>query len=171
MPPFYDIYGFSKKRDKETIENFLSFFCFRDKVECREGQEIRIYKNDKYGIDEIIIPIETLSEVVNYGINNSDHGFAFYIGDNLKRGVDEIILKFTYDGKMIYGISIEKNLLTEEGNLTDNYGKAQIIEKEIAVLTYSTKTSIQFEYPPSDDEVDFNRDIELWANMNREKRK
>ena len=45
------------------------------------------------------------------------------------------------------------------------------IEKTIAELTNSTKTSIQVEYAPSDDEEEFDNDIEMWRNMNEEKRK
>ncbi len=164
MPPFYDIYGLSHKRDKQTIEKFLDFYCFREKVEHREGQEIRIYKNERYGLYDIDIPVKTLSEVIEYGVNNSNHGFAFYISDNLKENVKDLVLKFTYDGKIIFGVSIEENLLTKDGKLVDNYNKAQIIEMSIAALTNSIKTSIQLEYPPSDDEEEFDNDIKLWSN-------
>jgi hypothetical protein len=169
MPPFYDIYALSHKRDKDTIEKFLDFYCFREKVENREGQEIRVYKNDKYKINDKTFAIRTLSEVIDYGVNNPNQGYAFYISDNLKEDVMDLILKFTYDGKIIFGVSIEENLLTKEGKLIDNYNKAQIIERSMTTLTNSKKTSIQFEYPPSDDEEEFNYDIKLWSNMNNEK--
>lgn len=39
------------------------------------------------------------------------------------------------------------------------------------MITNSIKTSIQFEYAPSDDEDEFDSDIELWRDMNEEKLK
>lgn len=175
MPPFYDIYGLSKQRDKKTIETFLDFYCHQNLIENYVGQgiEIAIYKNEKYKIEENYIPVDNLSEVINYGLNHPNIGFAFYIGEksNYKKDIDGIILKFTFDGKIIFGISVEENRIAGNGMLIDNYDKALEIEKSIAVLTNSTKTSIQFEYAPSDDEEEFDSDIEMWRNMNEEKRK
>ncbi len=169
MPPFYDIYGLSKHRDKQTIERFLNNFSNREKIEDRSGQEIAVYKNEKYQIEETYIAVSTLSEVIDYGLSNYNHGFSFYIADNLKKGISHIILKFTYDGKIIFGISIEETKINESGRLIDNFCEALKIEKLIAELTNSTKTSIQFEYAPSDDEEEFNMDIEMWKNMSQEK--
>jgi len=175
MPPFYDIYGLSKERTKKTIETFLDFYCHRTEIEnfISQGIEISIYKNDKYGVEEKFIPVHDLSEVIDYGLCHLNIGFAFYIGtkSNYRKDIDCVILKFTYDGKLIFGISIEENRLTDEGKLIDNYDRALEIEKTIAELTHSTKTSIQFEYAPSDDEEEFDNDIEMWRNMNDEKRK
>ena len=171
MPPYYDIYGLSKQRDKKTVETFLGHFAKRDKIEDRVGQEIAVYKNEKYGTEETWTAISTLTEVLDFGLRNKNFGFAFYIGDNLKEGINHIILKFTFDGKIIFGISVEEKKIDDNGNLIDNYDKALEVEKKIAELTNSTKTSIQFEYAPSDDEDEFDSDIELWRNMNEEKRK
>ncbi len=79
MPPYYDIYGLSKERNKKTIEKFLNHFSHRDQIEVRTGQVILVNGNQKYNIKESCTPISTLSEVINYGINNPLHGFAFYI--------------------------------------------------------------------------------------------
>lgn len=171
MPPYYDIYGLSKQRDKKTVETFLNYFANRNKIEDREGQEIAFYKNEKYKTEETWTSIRTLTEVIDFGLKNQNLGFAFYIGDNLKKGINHIILKFTFDGKIIFGISVEENRLTDGGKLIDNYDKALEIEKTIAELTNSSKTSIQFEYAPSDDEEEFDSDIEMWRNMNEEKQK
>lgn len=171
MPPYYDIYGLSKQRDKTTVEKFLNYFSIREKIENREGQEIAVYKNEKYKTEETWKAIRTLTEVIDFGLENENFGFAFYIGDNLKEGINHIILKFTFDGKIIFGISVEENKIDDNGNLIDNYDKALEVEKAIAELTNSTKTSIQFEYAPSDDEDEFDSDIEVWRNMNEEKRK
>ena len=170
MPQYYDIYGLSKQRDKKTVEKFLNYFSIREKIEIRELQEIAVYKNEKYKIEETWTTINTLTEVIDFGIENKNFGFAFYIGDNLKKGINHIILKFTFDGKIIFGISVEENKFDDNGNLIDNYDKALEVEKLIAELTNSTKTSIQFEYAPSDDEEEFDSDIEVWKSMNEKKK-
>lgn len=171
MPPYYDIYGLSKQRNKAAIERFLNYFSFRQKIENREGQEIAVHKNEKYNTEETWTEISTLTEVIDFGLENRNFGFVFYIGDNLKEGINHIILKFTFDGKIIFGISVEENKIDDKGNLIDNYDKALEIEKEIAELTNSTKTSIQYEYSPANDEDEFDSDIEVWRNMNEEKQK
>lgn len=170
MPSLYDIYGLSKQRDKKTIEKFLGHFSFRDKIENRERQEIVVYKNEKYGVEETWTAISTLNEVIDFGLSNENHGFAFYIGDNLKDGINHIILKFTFDAKIIFGISVEEKVRLRSGVLADNYNKALEVEKSITDLTDASKTSIQVEYPPSDDEDEFDNDRELWNNMNEQKR-
>lgn len=166
MPPFYDIYAISNNRDKKTIEEFLDNFSFRNKIEVREDHEIGVSKNEDYDIEELIIPISTLSEVIEFGINNRGHGFVFYISDNLKSGIKCIILKFTYDEKVIFGISVEE----KDENLNDNYKYACKVKNEIVKITDAYESSIQFEYPPSDDEGEFYKDIKLWENVNNEKR-
>ncbi len=167
MAPFYDIYGFSRLRNKQTIEKFLAHFCIREMAEDREGQEIWSPANARHGLEEIEIPVQTLTEVIDYGVNHPKQGFAFYISEGLKN-VKSIILKFTFDGNMIFGISIEEKMVSKDGKLLNNYLEATQIAKQIATLTESIKTSIQFEYPPSDDEAEFNSDMELWKGMNEE---
>ena len=78
-------------------------------------------------------------------------GVGIYIGtkSNYKKGIDGVILKFTFDDKIIFGISIEENSLTDEGQLIDNYDKAFEIQIEIQELTNSTKTCILLEYAPA----------------------
>ncbi len=170
MPLCYDIYGLSRQRDKVTVEKFLNYFADRNKIEDVEGQEIAVYKNEKYNTEETWIPVRTLTEVIDFGLENSNLGFTFYIGKNLEKGISDIILKFTFDGKIIFGISVEENRIGDDGKLIDNYDKALEIEIKIAKLTNSTKTSIQFEYAPSDDEEEFDSDIEIWKDMKEEKR-
>ncbi len=166
MPPFYDIYAISKNRDKKTIEKFLEYFSFRDKIEDRSGQEIRVYKNEVYEVEDKVIIINTLSEVVDCGVINRIHGFTFYIGDNLKPEINSIILKFTYDEKIIFGVSVEE----KDKSKKDNYAHAYSIEKEIVRITNAYESSIQFEYAPSDDENEFYEDKKVWEQMNEEKR-
>jgi hypothetical protein len=171
MPLHYDIYCLSENRNKKTIEEFLDYFSFRNKIENRDNQEISIIGNKEYNIKESWIPIRTISEVIDYGIENSNIGFAFYIGDNLKKGISHIILKFTFDKKMIFGICVQEERLVDNQQITDNYKFALEVENTISKLTDSKKTSIQFENPPADDEVEFDESMEVWRKMNEEKSK
>ncbi len=169
MPNYYDIYGFSEQRDRKTIETFLSYFSYIEDNENIEKQEIVVYKNEKYNTEETWTQITTLTEVIDFGLQNQNFGFSFYIGENLKQEINHIILTFTFDGKIIFGISVQKDRKANNGKLIDNYDKALEIEKIMVELTNSIKTSIQFEYPPSSDEEEFDRDIEIWRNFNKEK--
>lgn len=94
-------------------------------------------------------------------MENPNHGFAFYIGDYLKENINHVILKFTYDKKMIFGLSI--NSIDETSN--DNYYLAERIISEISSLINSVKTSIQFENPPADDEDEFDENMLLWNKI------
>lgn len=171
MPPYYDIYGLSRQREKETIEKFLTYFSIRERIENREGQVISVFKNEKYKTEETYIAIRTLTEVIDFGLENRYVGFAFYIGDNLKEGIGHIILKFTFDGKIIFGISIEENIIDDRGKLIDNYDEALKVGRAIEELTNATKTFIKVEYAPSDDEDGFDRDIEVWRKLHEEKQR
>lgn len=170
MPNYYDVYVLSESRDKRTVEKFLNQFCFRDKIENIEEQEIAVRKNEKYNVEETWIKIKTISEVINFGLKESNHGFVFYISDNLKEDISHIILKFTFDGKIIFGVSVEESRIDENGRLVDNYGRALNIERLISELTDARKTSIQFENAPSDDEEEFDKEIEVWKSMNESKK-
>ncbi|MNJ91919.1 hypothetical protein D3C87_95740 [compost metagenome] len=167
MPPYYDIYGLSAKRDKETIERFLEHFTHRDLIEDREGQEIFVMSNEKYGQEDFSIPVKTLSEVIQFGIDYPDVGFCFYIGtrSNLKSGIGDVLLKFTFDAKVIFGVAIEDNTLLEDGSQASNFPNAVKIKEQIEALTEAYKSSIQFEYAPADSEEEFDADIEIWKNL------
>ena len=159
MPPCYDIYSLSAERNKRNIEKFLSHFCDRAKIENREGQDILITGHKKYGIEETTIPVTSLSEVIDYGISHPNHGFVFYISDHLlTKKIKGIILKFTYDGKIIFGVYIEVHEPLLLGWRRNQIRLARRLEKEIGRLTNAVKTNILVEYAPADDEEEFVSD-------------
>ncbi len=160
MPPFYDIYSISNSRNKETIESFLSFYYNRQNIESTEGQEIYIYANAKYNIIEQSIPISTLSELIDYGIENRNHGFCFYLPRNELNDFDieQCILKFTFDNRIIFGISIEENGITAKLQ----YEKAMKLEETLKSLTESFDSSIQIENAPADDLDEFEYEKKYW---------
>jgi len=167
MGPFYEIYGLSENRDKETIERFLEHFTFRNLIEDRKGQEISVHSNVKYGVEEFFKPVKTLSQVIQFGINHPNIGFAFYIGNgkNLKPGIGDVLLKFTFDSKLIFGVGIEEKVVLKDGSVVSNFPFAVEVKEQLIELTGAYKTSIQFEYPPSDDEAEFDEDMEMWKDL------
>ncbi len=166
MPPFYNIYALSKQRNQIDIEKFLNYFSYRNEIENRSGQEIIALENanDK---NEIRLPINVLREVLEFGVKNSDYCFVFYINDNLKEDIKEVILKFTSDRQIIFGVSIESKKIIEDGSLVDNYDRACELEKLLSDIAATSKTSIQIEYAPADNEEEFDEDIHYWKAVNK----
>lgn len=161
MPPCYDIYSLSE-RNKRYIERFLRHFCDRGMIENRAGHEITIDGHEKYGVPAQSIPVSSLTEVIDYGVSHPTHGFTFYVSDHLlTRAIKGVILKFTYDGKIIFGVYIEVYKPLLFGWLTHNIRLARRLEKEVALLTNTIKTSIHVEYAPADDEEEFDSDTAL----------
>lgn len=154
MPPFYDIYGLSQKRDKETIEVFLNYFCYREKEENRSSGEGIFLENEELGIDEEFIPVNTLSQVIDYGIKNPNWVFAFYLNKYFKN-VESVILCFTNDNQIVFGVSVEVNRI-ENGQLIDNADKCDQLAEAIAVLTSAHKTIMGVELPPPRSENEIN---------------
>ncbi|MDH6309600.1 hypothetical protein M2451_001966 [Dysgonomonas sp. PFB1-18] len=155
MPPFYDIYGLSKKRDRETIEKFLDYFCYRDEIEnLGKDEGIFILESEDYNIQEDFIPVKTLSEVIDFGINNPNQAFAFYLSQPLKN-VESVILCFTYDNQIVLGVSVEVNRI-ENDRFIDNSAICDQLAATIVKLTSAHKTIMGLELPPprSESELD-----------------
>ena len=154
---YYDIYGFSRKRDRALIEQFLSKYAMRQAIENRPDQDFGVYSEGRNGLVDQLISVQTLTEVIDYGIQHAHACFVFYIGDGLKQHIHNLILKFTSDACFIFGVCIE-----------DYYESAVAIEQELKTLLSLEKTSIQIEYPPADNEVEFFENMALWQTMNEE---
>ncbi len=154
MPPFYDVYGLSKKRDKETIEVFFDYFCYREKEENRDAGEGIFLENEELGTNEEFIPVKTLSEVINHGVKNPSHTYAFYLNKYFKN-VESVILCFTHDNQMVFGVSVELNRM-ENRQLTDNADICDQLSETIVQLTSAHKTIMGVELPPprSEGELD-----------------
>lgn len=149
-----DIYGLSDKRDKETIEIFLSEFAYRDKIEDRAGDIVTIFSNKKYNVNKEDISIETTTDLIDVGVKNSDKGFCAYFQSGLKPDITSLLLKFTYDNKIIYGVSVD------ESNKTGAMNVSEKLIKDFHVKD----VSIEFENPPADDEAEFYKNKEEWKD-------
>ena len=151
---WFDIYGLSDKRDKEIIELFLSAFAYRDQIEARAGDIVTIFSNEKYNVNKEDISIETTTDLINFGVRNRNKGFCAYFHRGLKPDITSLLLKFTYDDKIIYGVSVD------ESNKT---GAMNVREKLIKDF-HVKDVSIEFENPPADDEAEFYKNKEEWKD-------
>ena len=161
MPPYYDIYGITKRRDINFIEKVIKYYGDRDALENQEGSEILLDPHDKYEQKEANIPIKTLGEVIKYGVEHPTAGFSFYLGKKTLRSPHtDLILRFTYDCKLIIGVSVEDT--DEQGN--DNLYTAKQVELALKDLLTTEKTFVQLECAPPDDENDFDEETEASKN-------
>lgn len=157
---FYDIYGLSTQRDAVTVERFLNHFCDRAQLEPLVDTWLQVWPNEKYQTPEVERPLHSIAELLAYAVANPSHAFVFYNQKGLRDDVTCMILQFTYDAKVVFGISIETN--TVDG--TDTYAQAITVEAEIRHITGATKSYIAAEYPPAQDEEEFDADITTWQN-------
>ena len=164
----FDIYGFSRAREQNTIEDFLNYYIHRDKSERYHGLEITVWENEKYGIDEWFnIGGEniSLSEVIEYGVKNKKHGFTNYIyAPYCKSIVERVILHFTYDGALIFGVSIDAGEVYD----INKYNNALKVAHELIGRFGIIKTSIQWLTGPAKDEEEFDSDIKYWTERHKE---
>jgi hypothetical protein len=158
---FYDIYGLSRKRDAATIERFLQHFCYRDQVEPLVNQWLQVWVKGTGFLDEVERPLTTVDELITYAIQHPTHCFVWYQQLALRGGIKAVITKFTYDGQIVFGISLAEGQV----NGVDNFAWALQIEAEIRQLTEAHKHYIAVEYPPAGDEQEFDTDVAMWQQI------
>lgn len=169
MAGFFDIYALSRHRDVATIERFWATFCDRPRLELVEDYEIRVASSKKYGLLGVEVLVNSLTELIATGVNNPDYSFAFYNSHslepnnihNLRPDLKSVFLKFTFDGQVIFGLSIDECLV----NGKTSYSYASKLACELEILTKAHKTYIAYEYPPADDEEEFDEDVDMWQNL------
>lgn len=145
-----------------TIEAFLQCFCVPSEADQLDNFEIYIGENQKYGIPEMLLPVVTRREALLIGISNPQYGFAFYFSGGVP-AIKSGIVQFTYDGKMVFGLSIEDRL--ENGD--DNVAQARNLAKALTLVTRADKSFVASEYPPPLDEDEFNADTLVWQELNK----
>jgi hypothetical protein len=158
---FYDIYGLSKERNELTIERFLSHFCDRNALDPLSNQWIQVADNEQYQVPEVELPLHSIADLIAYAVQNPTHCFVFYNQEALRPDVTCVFLKFTYDGKVVFGVSIDET----GSNLEDNFPYTFTIESEIIRLTDAYKSFIAVEQPPAKDEAEFDADREAWQGL------
>jgi hypothetical protein len=161
MSMFYDIYGLSQERNGPAIERFLSHFCDRNALDPLSDKWLQVAENEQYQVPEIELPLNSIADLIDYAVQNPTHCFVFYNQEALRPDVTCVFLKFTYDRKVIFGVSIEETGI----NLEDNFPHALTIEAEIIRITGAYKSFIAVEEPPAKDEEAFDADREAWQSI------
>ncbi|RSK23968.1 hypothetical protein [Hymenobacter metallilatus] len=158
---YYDVYALSSKRDATTVENFLSHFCDRSLLEPVVDRWIHVSANEKYHTPEVDIPLHFIAELIAYAVANLNHAFNYYTDEGIRDNIDCVIIQFTYDGKVVFGISV--GCTQDAGG--DNIAQAIQVEAEIRQVTGAYKSYIAGEYPPARDEEQFDTDVAMWKEL------
>ena len=108
MSAFFDIYCLSNGRNEATVERFLQYFCYREHLEPLPEMWIQVSPSEKYCVPKVELPLNSIAEMIDYAVRNPTHCFSFYSKNALRNDLKTVIIKFTYDGKVVFGISIEE---------------------------------------------------------------
>jgi hypothetical protein len=159
---FFDIYCLSTERNAPTVERFLGRFCERERLDPLHEVWLYVMPNEQYGVLEYHeFSPASVAEVITYAVAHPTHCFSFSSQAALRPGITTLHLQFTYDGKVVFGVSIEE---------MDGYHQAQVITAEITHLTHAYKGYIAVEYPPACDEEEFDADVLMWQNIGEDYR-
>ncbi|TYZ07595.1 hypothetical protein FY528_14630 [Hymenobacter lutimineralis] len=109
---------------------------------------------------EPVLPVGSLTEVLRIGVEHPKYGFTHYTytNDGLRSDLHRVHVRFTPDGKVIFGIAMAD---TGEGS----YACACQIRDEMILVTQAHKAFIGYKYPPSNDEAEFDADMIMWQNI------
>jgi len=152
--PNYDIYVLSNLRDQRSINHFIEQYCNRTELEDRTDEELMVLplgvmNEDNMQINDYDwIPAINIENVINIGTNKPVRAFRFYL-PSTKSNLSRIILAFTSDNKIIYGISIE--IEEEHASLIN----AEEILKNLYEEYKGINGGIFYEEPPSLDSTEF----------------
>ncbi|PWV87368.1 hypothetical protein DFQ01_1612 [Paenibacillus cellulosilyticus] len=113
--PDYDLYVLSSLRDRNSLNNFINRFSDRQSCEDLKDEELMILP---HGISDDVstnfdeydwVPAVDISNVVEIGMKKPFKGFRFYLNSK-EDYISKLILSFTTDGYVIYGLSIDSEL-------------------------------------------------------------
>ena len=159
---FYDIYCLSRGRDAATIERFLQHFCQRAQVEPLVNQWLQVWTSDGRFLDEVECPLTTVAEVVAYATAHPTHSFVWYQQQAVRADLYSVLLKFTTDAQVVFGLCIAERQV--DGS--DNLPQAQQLAAELWHVTAAHNSYIAVEYPPASSETEFEADRAMWQMLN-----
>ena len=155
MSWYYEIYAFSDLRDEKTLDTFFQKYSNREKVENNE------FLIQTWSGEEIEIVVDSLTDLIDFAKTNPFYHFRNYIEPH-KEGITHLILSFTEDSGIIFGICIdEKNERT-----FNNY--TQCLEIENNLKSQFKYTYISTNYPPAKNLNEFKDDIVKWQNLSED---
>lgn len=122
-----DIYGLSRHRDRETINQFLDAFVDRAASEDRDGEEIGLLplNPEVVGDSWQWEPALTLTHIVERGLDYPRRAFTSYLTSS-RADIERAILSFTSDNQVVFGLSIYS------GDFDDDEARATKLLSELA---------------------------------------
>jgi hypothetical protein len=98
-----------------------------------------------------VVTIHSVTEGIRLGLSRSNTAFSLYIRHYTRKDIKCLLIHFTNDNKVVFGISVaEKNAHNE-----DNLPLAEKLAQEMKTVIPVRDTSILFEQPPPDSEQEF----------------
>lgn len=155
MPPCLIIYGLTKNREEGIIERFLNYYIDRKSCEDRGDEELMMLpletdftpnKLDNYDWE----PAKTLTHVIARGLDYPRRCFAVYLSAKDK-SIDQVILKFTTDNKLILGLSVD-----DAGTKRENLESAKQLLNDLFQNYNCFKGLIVVEQAPFNTEREFD---------------
>ena len=151
-----DVYVLIHQREEETIEKFLDEYIDRNAQEDRGDEELMILPPDKFGQqdlkleDFVWIPAKTLTNSIAKGLEHPSKCFALYFSST-RLDIHQVALKFTYDGKLVLGLSVDDWKQTEK-----NMELAEQLMDDLMNQFGGKKGMVVLEIPPPDSEAGFD---------------
>lgn len=159
---FYEIYGLSQGRDAATVERFLHHFCQREQLEPLVNQWLQVWTPDGRFLDEVERPLTSVAEVVSYATAHPTHGFVWYQLHAVRADLHSVLLRFTSDAQVVFGLCIAE----QQPDGSDNLAQAQQLLTELRHVTAAHNGYIAVEYPPAATEAEFEADRAMWRMLN-----
>ncbi len=155
----YNIYGLTTQRNRQILDLFIDHYCNRSDVEDRKDEELMILKKtlpetcDKDSETHYWKKSDNLTNHFNIGLEPKNHCFALYI-DAIKPDINQVIIKFTSDGKLILGLCVDAG---ENGDkpLAEAIKTLNELKRNYGI----NADLILIETPPPDNEVQFYQEF------------
>jgi hypothetical protein len=158
MPPFLDVYGLTRQRNRVTVDRFLDVYVDRDRSEDRAGEEREVYRPMYPGSLKKLTsrwePSISLANLVEKGLDCKDCAFSVYLQSRYPK-TRGALLAFTIDGMLVLGLAVDDPMGRPE--------PLQIARKLLKQITAEFDCHLGFigaEHPPPLSESDFRNPIQ-----------
>lgn len=150
MPPHLDIYAMSQLKVEAVIQDFLREYIIYEENEDREDEEIMYIANPEEVIDypESKLAV-TLTNLIQKGMAIKNLGFTIYLKPADQK-LESVILTFTYDDKVIFGLSME-----DEGAKQSTFDECKLLLEKLMEDYNCFLGVIVSETPPPSSEAVF----------------
>ena len=145
-----DIYTISNNRNNENIEKFLLKYVDRKIIQETKDFEVDILNNNTHRN----IKLKSFNDLIGLGLSDFKNCFTIYLSSAILE-IKSIILSFTADGKVIFGISIDEN---------NNYEFAEKLSVDLKSNNFGIESFFDIESIPAINMKDFLENVEIAKN-------